>query len=81
LAVAFLVLLLSLTTGVGHPVESLPDVRSADAVCADNRRPDGVTFHFQVCRNKVDPCKRIRNLLAKYESRLAMGDEVEPRGP
>ncbi len=35
--------------GVGHPVEPLPEVRGADAVCAQNNRPDGVTFCLQVC--------------------------------
>jgi hypothetical protein len=34
--------------GVGHPVNSLPDVRGADARSAEIDRPDGVTLTFQV---------------------------------
>ncbi len=34
--------------GVGHEPEPLPDVRCADAVCAEYDRPAGVAFSFQV---------------------------------
>jgi hypothetical protein len=66
------VLLLSFTTGVGHPVESLSDVRRADAVCAQYGVPAGVAFCFQVALNKVDPLHSARNLLTKDDARSSL---------
>jgi hypothetical protein len=45
--------------GVGHKVQSLPDVRSTEARSAGIDRPDGVTRSFQVRRNKVEPSERV----------------------
>jgi hypothetical protein len=69
--------------GVGHEVESLPDVRRADARSAGIRRPDGVTRSLQVSRNKVEPreARAARNLFAKHDVRAALADEPEPVGP
>lgn len=36
-------------SGVGHPEDSLSEVRRPDAVCAQYDRPDGVALSFQVC--------------------------------
>lgn len=73
----------SFARGVGHEVKPLPDVRCADAVCSQYRCPDGVTFGFHVCRNKIEPSvpNRCANLLAKHDVRTALADEVEPRRP
>jgi hypothetical protein len=40
---------------VGHPVQPLPDVRRADAVCSQYQRPDGVTERRHVCANSIEP--------------------------
>jgi hypothetical protein len=50
---------------VGHPVQSLSQVRSADPRSAEIRRPAGVTRSFQISLYKVEPDKAIRpcNLL------------------
>jgi len=57
----------SSAVGVGHEVESLSNMRGADARSAQIRRPDGVTASFQVRENKIEPCEPIlaRNLLSK----------------
>jgi energy-converting hydrogenase Eha subunit B len=71
--------------GVGHgdPVEPLPEVRGADAVCANIRRRKGVAFAFHVCTHMVCPCvsSSAGNLLANNDSRAALADEVEERRP
>jgi len=70
-------LLTSAHLGVGHPVESLSDVRGADARSAQIRRPKGVTRAFQVSLYKVEPRKAVfaRNLLAKDDCRAALLNE------
>jgi hypothetical protein len=74
---------LSFTTGLGHPIKSLSDVRGADARRAGIRRPNGVTLSFQVSLYKVEPSEavRARYLLTKDEARTALSDEMEPGGP
>jgi hypothetical protein len=69
--------------GDGHPVQSLADMRGADARSAQIRRPDGVTLTFQVIVYKVKPGKgkRARNLFASNRCRSALADEAEELGP
>jgi hypothetical protein len=69
--------------GVGHPVQPLPDVRSADARSAEIDRPEGVSRRLHVSPNKVEPVERGsgRDLLAKDDPRAALADEMEPRRP
>jgi hypothetical protein len=69
--------------GVCHPIESLSDVRCADARSAEIERPDGVVRCFQISLYKVDPSKAVLacNLLAKDDARAALADEVVKRGP
>ena len=54
---------------VGQPdkVETLADMRGADARSWQIERPAGVAFAFQVRENNVEPrpSKRVRNLLSK----------------
>jgi len=45
--------------GVGHPEQPLPDVRRPDAVCAQNRKPDGVAEGRQVSLYSIDPPRRV----------------------
>jgi hypothetical protein len=73
----------SFADGVGHPEEALADVGGADAVCAQYRRPAGVTFSFQVCENSIDPSEanRSRNLFAKDCVRATLADEPKPLRP
>lgn len=74
-----------LLVGVGHEVQTLPDVRRPEARSAQIDRPDGVALCFQISVNKVEPSKPVlgRNLLAKDRdiSWLASLDEVEPMRP
>src|SRR5512139_524512 len=65
--------------GVGHEVQSLPDVRRPDARSAQIARPDGVTRSFQVSTNKVEPREAsfARNLLTNNDWRAQLTDEVE----
>lgn len=72
--------------GVGHPVESVPDVRSTDARRRKRDRPEGVTHGFQVILYKVDPraCVLARNLFSKDCCRFSLLDEpmeVRPQVP
>jgi hypothetical protein len=71
------------TTGIGHPVKPLPDMRRANAASRERHRPEGVTQGFQVSRNKVDPRPRnvSRNLLSKHRWRAALRDEPMPGRP
>jgi hypothetical protein len=74
---------MSLTLHVGHPVQSLSDVRRADAVCAQYRRPEGVAFSFHISLYSIEPPlpNRSFNLLAKDNVRAALADEPEEVGP
>jgi hypothetical protein len=45
--------------GVGHEVQSLPDVRRPEARSAGIERPDGVALCFQVSVNSVEPSKSV----------------------
>jgi len=69
--------------GVGHPVESLADMRRTDAVCPQYRRPAGVAFSFQVCEYSIEPAEpnRSLNLLTKHCCRSALADEPGELGP
>ena len=68
---------------VGQPdkVETLADMRAAEARSAQIRSPKGVTRSFHVSRYKIEPVERACNLLAKDDCRTALGDELEPDGP
>jgi hypothetical protein len=70
-------------SGVGHPVESLSDMRRTEARSAEIERPAGVVLAFQVSENKVDPSEAVfaRNLLSKDDIRAAFADEMEERRP
>ena len=63
----------SAATGVGHPPQTLSDVRSPDARRRKIDRPDGVTARLQVKRYKVEPHEavRARNLFPKAHVRAA----------
>jgi hypothetical protein len=69
--------------GVGHPEKPLPDVGSADAVCAQYNRPDRVAVRFQVCRYSIEPVEpnRLRNLFPKDSLRMELGDKPMKDGP
>jgi len=69
--------------GVAHPVQSLSDMRRADARSAQIRRPDGVTRSFQVSENNVEPLEAswARNLLSNDDCRAELADESEELGP
>jgi hypothetical protein len=70
--------------GVGtDEIETLTDVGSARAVCAQYRRRNGVAFRFQVSTNKVEPAvsNRSISLFTKDCSRAALADEIEPYRP
>ena len=69
--------------GVGHPVESLSDVRRTEARSAGIDRPDGVVRTFQVSLYKVEPLQAVTtcNLLAKADDRSAGLDEPEEVRP
>jgi hypothetical protein len=68
---------------VGHPPQPLPDVRRADAVCAQYRRPAGVAFAFQVSKYKIEPAvpNRAFNLLSKHCFRAALSNKPVELGP
>jgi hypothetical protein len=73
----------SLADVVGHPVQPLSDMRRPDAVCAQYRRPAGVTFSFQVSEYSIEPAmsNRTFNLLTKHSDRSAHADEFFPVRP
>jgi len=48
-------LALSCVVGVGHEIQALAAVGSADARSAEITRPDAVRRSFQVSRNNVEP--------------------------
>lgn len=58
-------------------------MRRADAVCAEYRLPNGVTFSFQVCTNSIEPPvpNRSFNLLTKDALRATLADEPEHMRP
>jgi hypothetical protein len=68
---------------VGHPIQSLSDVRCADARSAQIGSPCGVARGFQVSAYKVEPREAVLagNLLAKDDWRAALADEPVERGP
>jgi len=68
---------------VGHPEESLSDVRRPDARSAQIGGPDGIAQSFQVSAYSGEPCaaSRARNLFAKCDCSFAEGDEVAEDGP
>ena len=69
--------------GVGHPVQSVADVRSTDARRRERDGPEGVVQGFQVNLYKVEPsiCVFACNLLSNDRCRLALLDEVVKGGP
>jgi hypothetical protein len=72
-----------LSVGVGHEVQSLPDVRRTEPRSAGIDRPDGVARTFQVSVYSVEPSESVlaRNLLAKDCDRSTLRDETEELGP
>jgi hypothetical protein len=80
---SFIAVFTLLAVGVGHPKQSLSDMRSAEARSAQIDRPAGVARCFQVSLYKVDPSKSVftRNLLTKDDTRSTLADEVEKRWP
>ena len=52
-------------------------------MCAQYRRPNGVTFSFQVCLYSIEPPKpnRSLNLLPNQDDRATLADEIEEHGP
>ena len=67
-----------LQLGVGHPVQSVSDMRRADPRRRKRDTPEGVTQGFQVSVYKVDPSidSFTRNLLSKDDWRAALLDKV-----
>lgn len=72
-----------LPIGVGHPIQSLSDMRRAEARSAGIHRPAGVARRFHVSLYKVEPCKAVTacNLLAKDRDRATLADEMVECGP
>ncbi len=68
---------------VGDEVESLADVRRAEARSAEIESPEGVSLFFHVRLYKVEPRKSVRrrNLLSKDDIRIVLRDEAEPYRP
>lgn len=69
--------------GLTHPVESVADVRGADARSRERHTPDGVAHRFQVSLYKVDPMvdSLACNLLSKNDCRESLSDEPCPGRP
>jgi hypothetical protein len=69
--------------GVGHPVQSLSDVRRTDARSAQICRPNGVARSFQVSGYTVEPLepKSACNLFSSHDWRAALSDEPIHLGP
>jgi hypothetical protein len=74
---------LSFALGVGHPEQSLPDVRRADARSAQIGGSERIAQCFHVSAYSGEPFTSIaaRNLLSKDRCRLALGDESQHVGP
>jgi hypothetical protein len=70
---------------VGQPdkVQSLPDVRAANACRTQYCLPNGVIFVFQRSLYKVEPAvsNRCFNLLTKHDWRATLADESIPIWP
>jgi hypothetical protein len=73
----------SRVVGVGQPnkIESLADMRAAEARSAQITRPEGVARSFQVSRYKIEPTSRARNLLSNDDWRAALRNEIKPDRP
>jgi len=58
-------------------------MRRTETTSRSNGRPDGVSFVFQVCRYKVEPCFSCfaRNLFPKRDDRSALANEPMEGGP
>ena len=69
--------------GVGHPIQSLPDMRRADPRSAQICGPAAISQSFQVSAYSGEPFTsiRARNLFAKHRCRSALGDETLKSGP
>tara|TARA_R110000744_G_scaffold303459_1_gene412134 strand:- start:28 stop:459 length:432 start_codon:yes stop_codon:yes gene_type:complete len=69
--------------GVGHPPNSLPDVRCARARSAQIGGPDSISCVFQISAYSAEPFPAIlaRNLFSKDRWRSALGDEFVKSGP
>ena len=69
--------------GVGHPEQSLTDVRRADARSAQIGGPDGISQRLQVSAYSGEPFAPIAacNLLSKDCWRTALSDKPEHFGP
>jgi hypothetical protein len=74
---------IAFASGVGHPVEPLPDVRRADARSAQICGPDSISHRFQVSAYSGDPSSPslARNLFSKDDWRAALRDEASELGP
>jgi hypothetical protein len=74
---------LSALIGVGHPPQTLSDVRRAEARSAQIGGPAGISHVFQINSYSGEPLPAVSacNLLSKYHWRLALGDEAEKSGP
>jgi len=68
---------------VGHPINPSSDVRRADARSRQIGTPDGIPFSLQVSTYSGEPlvAKAARNLFAKDDWRMAVGDETSNNGP
>lgn len=68
---------------MGHPEETLADVRRADARSAQIGGPDGISWCFQVSSYSGEPLtsKLARNLFSKDRWRAALADEPEELRP
>jgi hypothetical protein len=73
----------SRAAGVGHPIDSIPEVRRTDARRRKRDTPEGVIHGFHISVYKVDPrlCRLARNLLSKNVCRAALFNEVVEGGP
>tara|TARA_Y100000310_G_scaffold253379_1_gene260231 strand:- start:541 stop:834 length:294 start_codon:yes stop_codon:yes gene_type:complete len=73
----------SVSVGVAHPPQPLPDVRRADARSAEIGGPDFISQHFQVRPYSGEPfTSKLRcNLLSNDDWRSALGDEPAKSGP
>ena len=69
--------------GVGHPEESLSDVRCPDARSAQIGSPDSIVQFFQVkaYSGEPRPSSLCRNLFSKDNWRSALLDEAVELGP
>jgi hypothetical protein len=74
---------LSIVLGVGHPPQTLPDVRSADARSAQIDRPCGVARSFQISAYTVEPGETCSacHLLANDDRRPDGCDQAVHLGP